>query len=70
MGLTMTFLKAWSSQSRTDKVNFISQNLDYASDKAIAAHVEAYLFDILDEMGDPEYVAQWLRDKGYDVNKM
>ena len=69
MGLTMTFLKAWSSQSRTDKVNFISHNLDFASDKAIAQHVEAYLFDILDEMDDPEYVAQWLRDKGYETKK-
>ena len=69
MGLTIAFLTAWSSHSRTDKSGFISQNLDYASAKAITNHVEAYLFDILDEMDDPEYVAQWLRDKGYEVKK-
>lgn len=69
MGLITALLKAWSCQSRTDKSGFISQNLDYASAKAIAKHVEAYLFDILDAMDDPEYVAQWLRDKGYEVKK-
>lgn len=57
MGLTTAFLKAWRSHSRTDRTEFISQNLHYATSEAIAKHVEAYLFDILDEI-DTEYVAQ------------
>ena len=69
MGLTTALLKAWRSHSRTDRTEFISQNLHYATSEAIAKHVEAYLFDILDEMDDPEYVAQWLRDKGYEIKK-
>ena len=69
MGLSSAFLKAFRSHSRTDRQEFISQNLDYASAKAITKYVEAYLFDILDEMDDPEYVAQWLRDKGYEIKK-
>lgn len=69
MAISSTLTQAFRSHSRTDRTEFISQNLHYASSEAIANHVEAYLFDILDEMEDPEYVAQWLRDRGYEVNK-
>ena len=69
MGLTTAFLKAWRSHSRTDRQEFINENINLASSHVVAQYVEAYLFDILDEMDDPEYVAQWLRDKGYEIKK-
>ena len=69
MGLTTAFLRAWRSHSRTDRQEFINENIHLASSHVVAKYVEAYLFDILDNMEDPEYVAQWLRDKGYEVKK-
>ena len=69
MAISSILTKAFRSHSRTDRTEFISQNLHYASSEAIAKHVEAYLFDILDEMEDPDYVAQWLRDRHYAVKK-
>lgn len=69
MAVSSTLTQAFRSHSRTDKTEFISQNLHYATSEAIAKHVEAYLFDILDEMDDPEYVARWLRERGYEIKK-
>ncbi len=53
----------------SDKSKFISENLYYASSVAVAEHVETYLFDILDEVEDKEYIANYLRERGYEVNK-
>ncbi len=49
----------------TDKCAFIDENLRYASDKAIADHVEAYILDILDGLDNPSMIADWLSKKGY-----
>lgn len=53
----------------TKKVEFISENIQYASSTAIAEHVKDYLFDVLEDVEDDEYIANYLRDKGYKVEK-
>ncbi len=60
---------AFNSLGRTKKVEFISKNIELASSSAVAEYVKAYLFDVLEDVGDDEYVATYLRDKGYEVVK-
>ena len=52
---------------RTKKCKFISQHVDLASPEAIAKYVKEYLFDVLKDVGDDEYIATYLRNKGYKV---
>ena len=52
---------------RTEKCEFISQHIELASSKAIAKYVKEYLFDVLKDVGDDEYIATYLRNKGYKV---
>ncbi len=59
----------FQSLGRTKKCEFISENIQYASDNAIASHVEAYLFDILKDIENDEYIADYLRENGYRVEK-
>lgn len=61
--------EAFRGLGRTVKANFISQNIDYANADAIAKYVKAYLFDVLNDVGNDEYVAMYLRTKGYKVAK-
>ena len=32
-------------------------------------YVKGYLFDVLNDVGDDEYIAAYLREKGYEVKK-
>lgn len=60
------------SLGRTKKVEFISDNIDYASDRAIVQHVGSYICDILEDMwddGNIDGVVAFLRSKGYKVEK-
>ena len=52
---------------RIEKCEFISQHIELASSKAIAKYVKEYLFDVLKDVGDDEYIATYLRNKGYKV---
>lgn len=61
--------KVFRTLSRTQKVEFISNNITYASAHAVAEYVKNYLFDVLKDVGDDEYVADFLRSKGYQVTK-
>lgn len=61
--------KVFQTLSRTRKVEFISKNINYASAHAIAGYVKSYLFDVLKDVGDDEYVADYLRTKGYKITK-
>ncbi len=65
MAINPKLIKEFRSQSMTDKCAFIDENLRYASDKAIADHVEAYILDILDGLDNPSMIADWLQKKGY-----
>lgn len=60
------------SLGRTKKVEFISENIDYASDRALVNHVGAYICDILEDLwedSDIDGVIAFLRDKGYKVEE-
>lgn len=57
------------SLGRTKKVQFISENIDYASAHAVANYVKSYLFDVLNDVDDDDYIANYLREKGYEVKK-
>lgn len=54
---------------RTKKVEFISENIDYASAHAVAEYVKGYLFDVLNDVGDDNSIATYLKGKGYEVKK-
>lgn len=61
--------EAFRGLGRTEKVKFISRNIDYASADAIAKYVSAYLFDVLEDVGNDDYVARYLSNKGYEITK-
>lgn len=60
--------EAFRGLGRTEKVRFISQNIEYANAVAVASYVKGYLFDVLNDVGDDEYIAAYLREKGYEYN--
>lgn len=59
--------------SRTKKVEFISDNVDYASDRAILRQIGAYIRDFLEDLWDEEQnreqIISFLNSKGYTVEK-
>lgn len=61
--------KVFRGLGRTKKVEFVSENIEYASAHAVAEYVKGYLFDVLNDLGDDDYVASYLKDKGYEVTK-
>lgn len=61
---------AFNDLGRTKKVEFISKNIELASSRAVADYVNGYLFDVLMDVGDDEYIATYLRNKGYNVEKI
>lgn len=61
--------KVFRGLGRTKKVEFVSENIEYASAHAVAEYVKDYLFDVLNDLGDDDYVASYLKDKGYEVTK-
>ena len=61
--------EAFRGLGRTEKAKFVSQNIDYANAEAVAKYVSGYLFDVLNDVGDDEYIAAYLREKGYEVTK-
>lgn len=62
--------EAFRGLGRTEKAKFISQNIDYANADAVAKYTSAYLFDVFNDVNDDEYVATYLREKGYNVTKV
>lgn len=65
--MNMDIERAFCMLGRTKKVEFISENIEYASAHAVAGFVKGYLFDVLRDVGDDEYVATYLKNKGYQV---
>lgn len=61
--------EAFRGLGRTEKAKFISQNIDYANANAVAQYVKAYLFDVLNDVKDDDYIAMYLKEKGYKVVK-
>ena len=61
--------KAFRGLGRTKKVEFISEKIDYASSHAVSGYVSSYLFDVLDDLGNDDYLATYFTEKGYEVSK-
>lgn len=61
---------AFNGLGRTKKLEFISKNIELASSRAVADYGKGYLFDVLMDVGDDEYIATYLRNKGYNVEKI
>lgn len=62
----------FQSLGYTKKVYFISDHIDYASDRAIVRHVGNYICDILEDLweeGSIDGVVEFLKGKGYHVEK-
>ena len=54
--------KVFRGLGRTKKVEFVSENIEYATG---CGNMENYpLFDVLNDLGDDDYVASYLKDKG------
>lgn len=61
--------EAFRGLGRTEKAKFISQNIEYANAEAVARYVSAYLFDVLEDVKNDDYVVMYLKEKGYKVTK-
>ena len=61
--------EAFRGLGRTEKVRFISQNIEYANAVVVANFVNCYVYDVLLDVGDDYYVAMFVRNKGYQVLK-
>lgn len=61
--------KTFRNLGRTKKSEFISEHIELASIKAMENYVKDYLFDVLKDVNDDEYIAMYLREKGYTVTK-
>lgn len=48
--------EAFKNLGRTEKARFISQNIEYANAVAVSHYVKGYLFDVLQDVGDDNYV--------------
>lgn len=60
--------QAFRQLGRSSKAKFISTHIEYASADAVAQYVKSYLFDVLADVDD-DYIATYLREKGYQVSK-
>lgn len=54
---------------RTEKSNFISENIEYASPQAVGKYVKGYLFDVLKSVNDDGYIINYITERGYKVEK-
>lgn len=54
---------------RTEKSNFISENIEYASPQAVGKYVKGYLFDVLKSVNDDGYIIDYITERGYKVEK-
>ena len=60
----------FNSLSRTKKVEFIDDNIFYASASAVANYLEMYMYDVLENVDDKNLIADFMRDHGYKVEKI
>lgn len=61
--------KDFEHLGRTEKSNFISENIEYASPQAVGKYVKGYLFDVLKSVNDDGYIIDYITERGYKVEK-
>ena len=54
---------------RTEKSNFISEHIEFATPKAVGEYVRGYLFDVLKSVNDDGYIINYITERGYKVEK-
>lgn len=57
--------REFSCLGRSKKSEFIGKYIDLAPASAIADYVKAYLFDVLNDVDDEDYIATFLRGHGW-----
>ncbi len=55
---------------RTKKAEFISNHIELATANAVAKYIKSYLFDVLKDVDNDDYVADYLKQRGYKVTKI
>ncbi len=61
--------KDFEHLGRTEKSNFISEHIEYASPQSVGKYVKGYLFDVLKSVNDDGYIIDYITDRGYKVEK-
>lgn len=61
--------KDFEHLGRTEKSNFISEHIEYATPKAVGKYVKGYLFDVLKSVNDDGYIIDYITERGYKVEK-
>lgn len=61
--------KDFEHLGRTEKSNFISEHIEYASPQAVGKYVKGYLFDVLKIVNDDGYIIDYITERGYKVEK-
>ena len=68
---TIFFQKPEAKLKKGDMVFFKRRNGQYIMHRIHHVnYVKGYLFDVLMDVGDDEYIATYLRNKGYNVEKI
>lgn len=61
--------KDFEHLGRTEKSNFISEHIEYATPQAVGKYVKSYLFDVLKSVNDDGYIIDYITERGYKVEK-
>lgn len=61
--------KDFEHLGRTEKSNFISEHIEYATPQAVGKYVRGYLFDVLKSVNDDGYIIDYITERGYKVEK-
>lgn len=61
--------KDFDHLGRTEKSNFISEHIEFATPKAVGEYVRGYLFDVLKSVNDDGYIINYITERGYKVEK-
>lgn len=62
--------ESFNELGRTKKAEFISKHIELATANAVAKYVKPYLFDVLKDVDNDDYVADYLKQRGYKVTKI
>lgn len=57
--------REFSYLGRSKKVEFIGEHIDFAPADAVAEYVKGYLYDVLKDVDDDNYIASYLRGRGW-----
>lgn len=59
--------KVFRQLGRTEKTRFINENIDYASEEAVAGYVERYPLGVFEYLPSTSLMARILKMRGFQV---